>query len=130
MDAATFLEHFERWPTGLYPGALELLTELRGRFRLGCLSNSNALHWPRFLSEMQLGNAFDHCFASHELGLLKPDREVFEVVLDTLGCAPERVLFLDDNAPNVEGARASGLHAHRVQGPAEARARLGSLGLL
>jgi putative hydrolase of the HAD superfamily len=125
-----FLEHFERWPTGPYPGALELLALLRPHFRVACLSNCNELHWPRFLDEMELGTAFDHHFASHELGALKPDREVFERVTQELGCSAERVLFLDDNEINVAGARDAGLHAHRVQGLDDARRLLSELELL
>ncbi len=121
VDPATFLAQFERWPTGPFPGALELLAELEDRFRLACLSNSNALHWPRFLSDMHLGEAFHHHFVSHELGALKPDLEVFELVVERLGCAPERILFLDDNQLNVDGARAAGLHAERAEGVAGAR---------
>jgi HAD superfamily hydrolase (TIGR01509 family) len=130
VDGPTFLEHFEQWPRGTFPGALELLAELRERHRLACFSNTNALHWPRFLDDLGLGEAFHHCFASHELGALKPDREAFERVLRALACAPERVLFLDDNQLNVDGARRAGLDAHVARGPEGARALLTRLGLL
>jgi HAD superfamily hydrolase (TIGR01509 family) len=125
-----FLAHFEQWPQRPFPGALELLTELRPRFRLGCLSNCNELHWPRFLGEMGLDAAFDRHFSSHELGLLKPDLEVFDRVVADLGCEPERILFLDDNAINVEAARSAGLQGERVQGPEGVRESLRSRGLL
>ena len=130
VDAETFLAEFERWPRGPYPGALELLTELGERYRLACLSNCNELHWPRFTGEMGLRRVFDRLFASHELGVLKPDREVFERVAAALAAEPERIFFLDDNRLNVEGARAAGLRARRVQGPEAARATLCELGVL
>jgi HAD superfamily hydrolase (TIGR01509 family) len=72
---------------------------------------------------------FDHRFLSHELGLVKPDREIFEHVLARLGCPADRVLFLDDNLINVEGARAAGLHAERARGLAEVRSALARHGL-
>jgi putative hydrolase of the HAD superfamily len=109
---------------------LELLAELRERFDLGCLSNCNELHWPRFLSEMGLETAFDHHLSSHQLGALKPDQEVFERALRELGCRAERVLFLDDNALNVAGARRAGLDAEVVYGPEGIRAALGARGIL
>ncbi len=130
LSPAAFLARFERWPRGLYPGALELLGRLRGRVRVGCLTNCNALHWPRFLGEMGLAGALDHAFSSHELGALKPDREVFEAVLGALACPAERVLFLDDNEPNVAGARAAGIRAERVRTPEGALAALRAIGLL
>ena len=43
-----FIEAFSSWPKGLYPGAAELLSRLRGRYTLACLSNSNPIHWERF----------------------------------------------------------------------------------
>lgn len=130
LSPAAFLSRFESWPRGLYPGALDLLRALRGRLRVGCLTNCNALHWPRFLGEMGLGEALDHCFSSHELGALKPDREIFERVIAALGCPAERVFFLDDNEPNVKAARAVGLRAERVRGPEGAAAALRAAGLL
>ena len=129
VTPSEFLAHFEQWPRRPFPGAVALLEELRPRFRLGCLSNCNELHWPRFLGEMGLGTAFDHHFSSHELGLLKPDRDVFDHVVVELGCPPERILFLDDNAINVDAARSAGLHGERVQGPEGVRAVLRRLGI-
>lgn len=130
ITAADFLARFAAWPRGPYPGVLELIGSLRDRFRVACLSNCNALHWPRFLGEMGLARAFDHHFSSHELGAMKPDREIFERAVAELGIAPGRVLFLDDNQLNVDGARAAGLHAELVKGPAGLRATLERLGLL
>jgi putative hydrolase of the HAD superfamily len=130
VDAATFLEHFEHWPRGTFRGALELLAELRVSHRVACFSNTNALHWPVFRDGMGLGKAFHHCFASHELGATKPDREAFDLVLRALDCAPGRVLFLDDNQINVDGARQAGLDAHLARGPEGARDRLARLGVL
>ncbi len=48
------------------------------------------------------------------LGIRKPDPETFRRATDRYGVAPEDALLLDDNAENVEGARAAGLAAHHV----------------
>ncbi|MDG2305337.1 MAG: HAD family phosphatase [Candidatus Binatia bacterium] len=125
-----FVREFTSWPKGVYPGVREMIAEARSRVRVGCLSNCNELHWPRFLHEMRLHDAFDECFSSHELGALKPDREVFDLVVSKLGCVPDRVLFLDDNQINVDGAVAAGLHARVVKGPDAVRGVLGEYGLL
>lgn len=125
-----FVRAFTRWPQGVYPGVAEMLAAVRRRVRTGCLSNCNELHWPRFLHEMGLREAFDEHFSSHELGALKPDREIFDLVVGRLGCAAERVLFLDDNQLNVDGAVAAGLAARRVRGPDGLRAVLRELALL
>lgn len=125
-----FVREFTSWPRGVYPRTIELVAATRERVRVGCLSNTNELHWPRFLDEMGLRRAFDHHFSSHELGLLKPDREMFDRVVETLDCPAERVLFLDDNQLNVDGARDAGLHAELTRGPGGVEAVLRPLGLL
>ncbi len=86
--------------------------------QVGCmLSNSNALHWPRVMGDMGLGPAFDRHFVSHLTGRIKPDADAFEHVVDSLGCMPAQVLFLDDNSLNVEAAQSFGMHAIRVGTP-------------
>jgi glucose-1-phosphatase len=130
IEPTRFLESFLRWPTRLYPGALELVARIPARYQRALLSNSNALHWPRVIDEMRLGEVFEHRFVSHLTGKIKPDRDAFEHVLETLACRPQQVLFLDDNAPNVEVARSIGMHAAVVRGVLGAEEALTRLGVL
>jgi len=130
IAAAQFLEEFTAWPKGVFPGSFELLEQLSASYRLACLSNTNALHWPRVCDEMGLARYFESAFASHLVGLLKPDLEIFQHVVDQLGCPPARILFLDDNQLNVAGARTAGMVACRVAGLNEVRAALVELGVL
>ena len=130
IEAAQFLEEFTIWPKGVFPGSYELLDQLSASHRLACLSNTNALHWPRVCDEMGLARYFEASFASHLVGMLKPDAEIFEHVVEQLGVAPARILFLDDNRLNVEAAHSVGMAARRVAGPAEVRAALAELGVL
>jgi putative hydrolase of the HAD superfamily len=125
-----FLDSFVGWPTGLYPGTLEMLECIPRRYQRALLSNSNALHWPRVLDEMGLGPAFDNHFVSHLTGRIKPDPAAFEHVLATLGCSAEQVLFLDDIALNVDAARTLGMNAVQVQGLTETRQALIRIGIL
>jgi putative hydrolase of the HAD superfamily len=129
IAAAQFLEEFTTWPKGVFPGSFELLEQLSASYRLACLSNTNALHWPRVCDEMGLTRYFQASFASHLVGMLKPDIEIFEHVVEQLGCPPARILFLDDNQLNVDSARAAGMVARRVAGLAEVRAALAELGI-
>ena len=131
LSPEAFLEAFTAWPKGLYPGALELIASLAGGSRIACLSNTNRLHTElEWSSGHQVSRLFDPCFFSHEIGLVKPDREVFDHAIDALDCSAESVLFLDDNQINVDAARAAGLHSERTRGPLEARAVLAAYGLV
>lgn len=125
-----FIAKFQAWLTGLYPGALEMVRSVPSRFTRATLCNTNVLHWPRLLSDFDLDRHFQHHFASHLTGKIKPDREAFENVLDTLGCQASAVFFLDDNILNVEGARNVGMRAVQVRGPEEARRALATAGIV
>lgn len=111
-----FLAEFASWPRGFFPGARELLAALRDRHHLACLSNTNAIHWGRF---PEFRDVFDTCFASHEMGIVKPDHAAYAHVLETLGVEPSDVHFFDDLLPNVEAARAVGINAYQVSGFAQ-----------
>jgi len=109
-----FLDEFARWPKTLHPGARRLLAALAPHYTLASVSNTNELHWERFEREWSLPAMFHQNFPSHAVGKLKPDADYFEHVLDELRVEPAHALFVDDNAINVEAARAVGLVAHRV----------------
>jgi putative hydrolase of the HAD superfamily len=53
----------------------------------------------------------DDIIYSHEVGLGKPDPEVYELTAERLGVAPDEIVFLDDVPANVAAARAAGWHA-------------------
>jgi HAD superfamily hydrolase (TIGR01509 family) len=110
------IEHFTYWPTGLFPGAQELLKHLQQNYRLAILTNTNELHWPRFSAEFGLLEYVEHIFASHQLAMVKPEPGIYQHVLTTLDVDPDRVLFLDDNSGNVKAARELGISAHLVNG--------------
>ncbi|MDE3073933.1 MAG: HAD-IA family hydrolase, partial [Chloroflexota bacterium] len=81
-------------------------------------------------SNQGLADMFDVRFLSFEVGRVKPDREMFDHVASALQLPPNRILFIDDNVINVDGAAAAGLAAHRARGVGEARAILTELGVL
>lgn len=64
------------------------------------------------LRELGLVDEFDAVFSSAELGVAKPDPEVFARVCAALRLAPERCLFVDDSAEHVAAAASVGLTAH------------------
>ena len=130
ISATQFIDEFTAWPQGLYPGTVELLQTLAPQYTVACLTNTNSLHWPRFCNEMGLLDHFAIQFASHEIGLVKPDPAIFQHVVERLACDPARILFLDDNTLNVDAARAAGISAYRVVGFAATVEHLTALDIL
>jgi putative hydrolase of the HAD superfamily len=125
----TLLEEFTRFTQGLLPGALELVGRVPRRYTRATLCNTNSLQWPRLMKDMRRAEAFDHHFASHLMGKIKPDEEVFHHVTRTLHCAPGEILFLDDNQLNVEAAKRVGLRAVQVVGVGAAERALAEAGV-
>lgn len=80
---------------------------------LGCLSNTNAIHWAELLRAFPIMNTFRHRFASQELSSAKPSQEIYQMVEDILGVKPENILFFDDKSENVEAAAQRGWHARQ-----------------
>ncbi|HET9094372.1 MAG TPA: HAD family phosphatase [Solirubrobacteraceae bacterium] len=128
--AAEFLELFPGWLDEPFEGAERMVRATSERVGVGCLSNTNALQWRTKISHWAMAECFTHRFLSFELGAVKPDRVIYERVIGRLPAPPDRVLFLDDNPLNVEGARAAGLRAEQTDGVAGARAALARHGVL
>ncbi len=116
VTAQQFLTDFTGWPKALLPGALELVQRVSPSYVRATLSNTNMLHWSRLMDEMKLADAFDHHFASHLTGKIKPDEEAFQQVVDELECEPSSIFFIDDNLLNVEAAARVGIQAVQVKG--------------
>jgi putative hydrolase of the HAD superfamily len=125
-----FLDIFRDWPIGPFPGAEELLVEVKQSVPIGCLSNTNSMHWNYQISQWPILGLFDVRFLSFELGLVKPDVAIFEAVSDRLPVSRDRILYLDDVALNADAARSFGFRSEHVRGIDKVRAALLDAGLL
>ena len=126
-----FLAKFTTWSRRVLPGAKELLEELRSRYRLAALSNSNELHWQRNASELRVLELFEFAISSHQVGLCKPHPDIYTIAVDRAQVSSaQSIIFFDDLAANVAAAQAAGMRAYQVRGVDELRARLVSERLL
>ncbi|SFC49707.1 putative hydrolase of the HAD superfamily [Parapedobacter composti] len=115
---------------GVRPGHHDLLLELKDRYRTFLLSNNNEIHYTWIMNHLREqfgleGNStfFEKDYYSHLMGMRKPDKEIFEHVLNTHGLEPAQTLFVDDSPQHIETARALGLQAHLL-GPGDTLAAL------
>jgi HAD superfamily hydrolase (TIGR01509 family) len=109
---------FDAWLLGLYPGANELIVELKARGLVtGCLSNTNDRHWQTMMARPEYAalRGLDHRFASHELRVMKPAAAAYRHVERATGFAGGEILFFDDKPENVEAARSVGWRAERIE---------------
>jgi epoxide hydrolase-like predicted phosphatase len=100
---------------------------LRPRHRTGILSNSFVGAREREQALYGFEDMCDVVVYSHEEGIKKPDRRIYEIVCRRLGVAPHETVFLDDLPACVEGAERAGLHAIRFVSNAQAIAELEAL---
>jgi len=113
-------------------GALEILNELSvsNRYLLGALNNeareTNDFRFGKF----ELRRYFKVALSSCYVGLRKPEPAMYRRALDILGCAPERMLFIDDRQENVDGAAQARIKAIRFTGAEGLRVELEKLGVL
>lgn len=109
----------EAWLKGAYPGAFDCVGRLAAHpaVRSACLSNTNTRHWRMLNSPGPNDLGLDRLarrFVSHEIGIMKPLAEIYRHVGRECGCEPGTILFFDDNAGNVAGARACGWQAEVI----------------
>jgi glucose-1-phosphatase len=130
MSPQRFLDIFRDWPIGPYPGTAELLVEVQQSVPIGCLSNTNSMHWTYQTSQWPLLDLFDFRFLSFELGLVKPDAAIFQAVADQLPVRREHILYFDDVDLNAEAAHSFGFRSEHVRGIDEVRTVLLDIGLL
>ena len=117
VKAEAIVKVFDAWLLGMYPGAPELLDELRSRgFNTACLSNTNQHHWDMItgLAAYRPLQRLDYRLASHELRVMKPNEQAYRRTEAATGFWGEQVLFFDDKAENVAAARAANWKAEVI----------------
>jgi HAD superfamily hydrolase (TIGR01509 family) len=88
---------------------VSLIRELRGRYKIALCSNALAPFVRKVLEEHKLQELFDEIVISSEVGLVKPDPEIFELTLGRLGVQASSAVFVDDREAHVQAARGAGL---------------------
>ena len=97
---------------------LELILDLRGKYMVYLLSNTNSIHWDYVCKNafnyrgFRVNDYFEESFLSYEMHLAKPNKAIFEKVLHDANLLPEETLFIDDSEANCKAAEEVGIHAH------------------
>jgi len=110
---------------------IDLVRALRPRHRTGILSNADATLRERLGKVIGIADLFDDIVCSAEVGLAKPEPEIYALACARLGLPPGACVFVDDHAPNVTAAAAAGLRAvlYRVDRGDDLRALLATAGV-
>jgi epoxide hydrolase-like predicted phosphatase len=116
---------------GLIAENIALVRALRPAYRLAILSNADRTLRSRLRDGIGIHDDFDEVVCSAEVGLAKPQPEIYALTCERLGLRPAACVFVDDHEPNVAAARAVGLSAilYRVDRGDDLRAQLAALGV-
>lgn len=94
------------------PGMADLLQRLAARHRLLLLSNVDSHYWNAIRPLHPELSYFESLLVSCDLGLCKPQIEIFQQAARVAGVTPDRCLFIDDTARNVDAASTMGFQTH------------------
>jgi 2-haloacid dehalogenase len=120
----------EEMAAGQFDDTVELLSELKAS-GMPCyaLSNMEPDAFRLRRSRFAFMDWFDGHVISGLEGVAKPDRRIFEILLDRHGLRPQRCVFIDDQARNVDAARELGLIALHFSSASQLRRDLQTLGV-
>lgn len=101
--------------------SLAFLKELKKKYNLFLLSNTNSIHFDAFnvILKQQTGlpsldEFFTKSYYSHQVGLRKPNNDIFDFVLKDAGLEASETLFIDDTRENVLAAEKLGFKTHHL----------------
>jgi len=129
----TYAEFCDWWNCVFLPEPLvseTLLEDLRSRYRLLALSNTNPIHFAMVKEAYPLLRQFHDYVLSYEVGAAKPEAKIYREAIVRAQCNPEECLFIDDLAVNVEAAREHGMDAVQFLSAEQLDRELRSRGLL
>lgn len=122
-----------RWPemvAGAIEGTGEIVRRLKRRgVRLYALTNFSTETFPLVRHRFEILDLFDGCVVSGELGVAKPDPEIYRHLLTAHGLTASSCVFIDDQPVNVAAAAALGFDAIAFSDAASLRQELAIRGL-
>lgn len=132
LDSAAGYEEFFAAYNDVFspnPPAIDLLRRLKPGRKMALLSNTDVCRWTFIKGRFPGIFFFDAYALSFDVGVMKPDPEIYREALGGLGARPENAVFIDDLAENVEGARRLGMQGIHFTPRTDLAAELAAIGI-
>jgi 2-haloacid dehalogenase len=114
-----------------YWETVDLIHQLKEKgYPIYGLSNWSAETFPHARAKYNFFDLFDDMVISGAVGFVKPEPEIFQILLDKIGKPAKECLFIDDSLPNIQQADAMGFETIHFVSPSQLKDRLVQLGLL
>lgn len=101
---------------GIPEHRVRMLEKIRKNYRIMLMSNTNIIHYEQYIKELKekfgysdLSGLFEKVYLSFELGMRKPDKKFFNLILEENHLKPEETLFIDDSEQNLPPAQSLNL---------------------
>ena len=112
-------------------GTVEIMKQLKkAGFSLYGLSNWSAETFPIAREKYDFFHLLDDYVISGEVGMIKPEPEIFELLLNKIGRPAKECLFIDDALVNIQQAQKMGFATVHFQSPEQLEEELRALHLL
>ena len=125
--------YHEHWIDSIgeaYWGTVEIMRELKQKgYPIYGLSNWSAETFPYAREKYHFFDLFDDMVISGEVGFVKPEPEIFHLLLEKIGRPAQECLFIDDALPNIQQANTMGFATIHFQNPGHLREELERLDL-
>lgn len=108
---------------------IDLIKKLKASYKLGLLSNASGAYLRPILQETGIDDLFEADIISAEVGIIKPDPEIFKLAVEKLDVEPGQTIFIDDNSYNTEAAEALGISPILYRDLATLKEELSRLGI-
>jgi 2-haloacid dehalogenase len=126
--------YHERWEEMVphaIEGTVEILADVRAAgYRVAALSNWSAETYPLMRQRFDFLGWFDRIVLSGDERCIKPDPQIYRILLDRLAQPAHECLFIDDSEKNVVAARQMGIHAIHFHSPEALRVQLQEMGIM
>lgn len=125
--------YYSRWIemlNGPIEGTVSILQQLKEKYKVYGLTNWSAETFPMALERYDFLQWFDGMVVSGTEKLIKPGREIFDLLVSRYQLQPSQAVFIDDNVKNVEAAASLGFHTIHYKNPAQLKHALSGLGVL
>lgn len=115
LTESEFKQHWCALLLNYKPARIEKIKALAKTHKLIMLSNTNEIHYAYFSNKLKdeygvtFNDLFSKVYLSHEMGLVKPDKAIYEQVIREQKLVPEKTLFIEDTEANAIAAESLGI---------------------
>jgi len=124
---------YDRWETmlkGDIPETVSLLYKLKAKYKIYGLTNWSAETISIAYKRFPFFKEFDGIVVSGEEKLIKPDQQIYQVLLDRYNLNAANTVFIDDNLKNIKAAEEIGFNGIHFENPDQLETRLKSIGAI